>query len=306
MSLAIISHPDCRLHDPGPGHPEQFARISTTQDALKRYHFKPAATFYTAPTATRSHLIQAHSESYVDWIFSISPKEGQVSIDADTIMGPETLSAALHAAGSVILAVDLVMQHKQKVAFCNVRPPGHHAEREKAMGFCFFNNVAVGVRHAINQYHVKKIAIIDFDVHHGNGTQDIFQFDKNIMYCSSFEHPLFPGYEPEMDSSHVISVPLDANTAGPLFREKVSAAWFDRLSAFQPELIFFSAGFDAHVADPLGNLALTVEDFVWLTEQIGKIAKVYTEGRMISVLEGGYNLKALAECVPAHVNALTV
>jgi acetoin utilization deacetylase AcuC-like enzyme len=305
-SIAIISHPDCLLHDTILGHVERPDRIKVIQAALQKYNFKAPAGFYQAPLATKEQLATVHDKAYVDWIFSIAPEEDVIGIDEDTFMNPHTLNAALRAVGAVSLAVDLVMQNQAKVAFCNVRPPGHHAEREKAMGFCFFNNVAVGVTHAMREYNLKRIAIVDFDVHHGNGTQDIFQKNKHVLLCSSFEHPFYPGYEPEMDNEHIICVPLPAGTSGAEFREKVEAAWFNKLAAFQPELIFFSAGFDAHKNDLIAGLKLGVEDYVWITTQIAKIAQVHCEGRMVSTLEGGYNLDALAECVPAHVNAMIV
>jgi acetoin utilization deacetylase AcuC-like enzyme len=306
MTLAIISHPDCVLHDAGERHPERPERVKVIQDALERYTFKTPVEFLPAPLATRDQLIRVHDKRYVDWIISIAPTAELIGIDADTWMNPYTLQAALRAAGSVPFAVDLVMQNNAETAFCNVRPPGHHAERERAMGFCIFNNVAIGAAHAMAQYHLERVAIIDFDVHHGNGTQDIFQHDNRVLYCSSFEHPLYPGYDDEMDNAHILSVPLAAGTTGDVFREKVQAAWFDKIAGFQPQLIFFSAGFDAHTKDPLADLNLMEADYVWLTLQIAKMAKIYCDGRMVSVLEGGYNLNALAQCVPAHVNAMVI
>ena len=304
MTIAIISHPHCLLHDLGEGHPEQPARVQVIQDAIKQYPFKEPVKFYEAPLATREQLLRAHANAYVDWLISIAPKEGYIAIDADTIMNPHTLEAALRAAGSVPYAVDLVMQGDAQVAFCNVRPPGHHAEFDKAMGFCFFNNVAVGAAYAIAKYNLERIAIIDFDVHRGNGTQEIFHTNKHILYCSSFQHPFYPGYEEESDDKHVLSVPLPAGTGGDEFRRATEKAWFAKLAEFKPQLIFFSAGFDAHANDPLANLNLTEADYIWLTEQIAKIAKVCCDGKMISVLEGGYNLDVLAQCVPAHINAM--
>lgn len=304
MTLAIISHPDCVLHNAGSEHPERPERVQVIESALKNFPFQCPVEFLQAPLVTREQLISAHDSSYVDWIFSIAPKKSFIGIDEDTRMNPYTLNAALRAAGSVPLAVDLVMKGETQVVFCNVRPPGHHAEREKAMGFCFFNNVAVGVMHAIKHHGIERVAIVDFDVHHGNGTQSIFQRDKRVMYCSSFQHPFYPGYEEEMDSKHIICVPLRSGTTGAIFREKVQAAWFDKLAAFMPQIIFFSAGFDAHANDPLANLGLHKDDYIWITTQIANIAKVHSQGRMISVLEGGYNLDVLMECVPAHVNAM--
>jgi acetoin utilization deacetylase AcuC-like enzyme len=256
MTIAIISHPDCLLHYTGKSHPERPERVEVIQESLKKYPFKKKPVFHQAPLADREQLIETHDAAYVDWIFSISPKHGHIAIDADTIMSPHTLNAALRAAGAVILGVDLVMGKKAQAAFCNIRPPGHHAEKEKAMGFCFFNNVAIGVNHAIKKYDLKRVAIIDFDVHHGNGTQSIFQNNKKVMYCSSFQHPYYPGYEPEMDSEHIICVPLEAGTTGEEYRKKVADAWFEKLAAFKPELIFFSAGFDAHRDDPLADKRL--------------------------------------------------
>ncbi len=304
MSIAIISHPHCVLHDLGEGHPEQPARVQVIQEAIKQYPFKAPVKFYEAPLATREQLLRAHAKAQVDWIASIAPQEGYIAIDADTIMNPHTLEAALRAAGSVPYAVDLVMQHKAQVVFCNVRPPGHHAEFDKAMGFCFFNNVAVGAAYAIAEYGLERIAIVDFDVHRGNGTQEIFHTNKHILYCSSFQHPFYPGYEEESDDAQVLSIPIPAGAGGETFRELAEKIWFSKLAEFRPQLIFFSAGFDAHTDDPLANLNLTEADYVWLTEHIAKIAKVHCGGKMISVLEGGYHLDALAQCVPAHINAM--
>lgn len=304
MSKAIISHPVCALHETGPGHPERPDRVKAVQVALERYPFKKPVAFYEAPQASREQLILAHDADYVDWIHKVAPTDSLVGLDADTMMGPHSLEAALLAAGAVVYAVDLVMKGKAQAVFCNVRPPGHHAEHDKAMGFCFFNNVAVGVRYALEKYGIKRVAIIDFDLHHGNGTQDIFQNDSRVLYCSSFEHPFYPGYEPRKDNEHIIGVPLSAGMGGEEFRKRVQTAWFDKIVAFKPELLFFSAGFDAHANDQLGDLQFTKDDYVWITEQVIKLAAPTTGGRVISVLEGGYNLTALAECVPAHVDVL--
>jgi acetoin utilization deacetylase AcuC-like enzyme len=273
------------------------------EEALRLFPFSHPIEFYEAPFASREQLNEVHLPEYVEAIFAIAPLQGKIQIDADTAMNPFSLNAALRAAGSVTLAVDLLMQNKAKVAFCNVRPPGHHAEQKAAMGFCIFNNVAVGVRHAFNQYHLKRIAIIDFDVHRGNGTQDIFQDDARVLYCSSFLHPFYPGYDDELDNAHILSVPLVSQTQSKEFREKVSAAWFAKLTAFKPEMIFLSSGFDGHQDDYLADMNLQDEDYVWLTEAIAKIAKAQG-GKMIAVLEGGYNLSVLARCVPLHIEAM--
>ncbi|MBA3660141.1 MAG: histone deacetylase family protein [Gammaproteobacteria bacterium] len=303
MAIAIISHPDCLLHAI-EGHPEQPDRVSRIQAALKESPCLASLQFLDAPLATREELIRAHQEDYVDWIAQIAPQNNFLAIDADTIMNPYTLQAAKRAAGALIMAVDLVVPKKMDRAFCNVRPPGHHAEFNKAMGFCFFNNVAVGVHHALAQYGFQRIAIIDFDVHHGNGTQNIFQNDERVLYCSSFQHPFYPGYDASLDNSHILSVPLAENTEGLAFRERVAAAWFNPLATFKPEIIFISAGFDAHRDDPLASLKLEKEDYVWITKELLAIAKTHSEGRIISALEGGYHLPALAECAVAHVCAL--
>ena len=304
MTIAIISHEDCVLHSAGDVHPESPRRVEVIRQAIDHYHFKHPIKHLQAPLVKREQLQRVHPKHYIDWLTSIAPQEGLVGIDDDTFMNKNTLRAAYFSAGSVPLAVDLVMSGKMQAAFCNVRPPGHHAEREKAMGFCLFNNVAVGVMHAMEEHGLSRMAIVDFDVHHGNGTQEIFQHNDHVMLCSSFEHPLYPGYEPESDNAHIINLPLAAGTNGEHFRKQTAAAWFDKLNAFKPQLIFFSAGFDAHVKDPLGHMELTDADYVWLTMQIREIAEVHCEGKVISVLEGGYQLDALAHCVPAHINAL--
>jgi acetoin utilization deacetylase AcuC-like enzyme len=304
MTLAIVSHPNCALHEMGANHPEQPARFTTIDKSLRAYPFSPAAQFIQAPQATVEALCLVHPPAYVDRIFKLAPKSGIIALDPDTFMNTHTLDAALFAAGAGCLAVDIVMQNKAQAVFCNVRPPGHHAERTRAMGFCFFNNIAIAVRYAIQHYQLNRVAIVDFDVHHGNGTQDIFQPDEQVMLCSSFQHPFYPGYNREQDNPHILCVPLAAETEGKVFRQSVAKAWFDQLNAFKPDLICFSAGFDAHKDDPLAELSLVKEDYVWLTEQIKAIASTHSQGRMISLLEGGYHLPALAECVPAHAAAM--
>ena len=219
MTIAIISHPDCVLHHPGDLHPEAPRRVAIIQEALLRYHFHHPVTHLEAPLVQREQLLRVHPGHYIDWLASISPAEGVIGIDEDTFMSKDTLRAAYLAAGSVPLAVDTVMAGRAQAAFCNVRPPGHHAERERAMGFCFFNNVAVGAAHAMEVHGLSRIAIVDFDVHHGNGTQQIFQNCEQVMLCSSFEHPLYPGYEPEMDNAHILTVPLPAGTSGERFSQ---------------------------------------------------------------------------------------
>ncbi len=302
--LALITHVECVDHEMGPDHPESPARLQVIHQALAATTFAVPVVQLIAPAATHEQLSRAHAPHYVDELFAIAPKQGYLPLDPDTTMNPATLKAALYAAGAVVLAVDTVLTDQARVAFCYVRPPGHHAEVAKAMGFCFFNNVAVGVMHALAHYGLQRVAIIDFDVHHGNGTQAIFQSDARVMYCSSFEHPFYPGYSPAHDNAHLLPVPLPAGTTGAQFRERVAAAWFAKLRAFQPQLIFFSAGFDAHQDDPLADLKLSQDDYVWLTKEIAAIARDCCGGKMISVLEGGYNLDVLAQCVPVHVQAM--
>ncbi len=304
MTIAIISHPECVLHQAGYAHVEAPQRIEVIRDAIAHFDFCDKIIQLEAPMVTREQLLRVHLAHYIDELNALSPQTGMVAIDEDTAMNPHSLRAAYLAAGSVVCAVDLVMNGKVNAAFCNVRPPGHHAESAKAMGFCFFNNVAVGVMHALAHYPVQRVAIIDFDVHHGNGTQQIFQHHSQVMLCSSFQSPFYPGYDPANDNALMINLPLAAGTSGAEFREKAADAWFERLDQFKPQLIFFSAGFDAHVNDPLADLQFKDEDYVWLTASIRRIAEKYSQGRMISVLEGGYDLDALAGVVPAHINEL--
>ncbi|MHB1946644.1 MAG: histone deacetylase family protein [Gammaproteobacteria bacterium] len=302
MSVALISHPACLLHDMGWGHPEQPERVRVIAQALDQSGLD--LKNYAAPRATREQLVRAHDPKYVDTLFQIAPKDGMVALDPDTIMNPHTLEAALRAAGATIQAVDLVMQKEVSAAFCNVRPPGHHAEKSQAMGFCFFNNIAIAVLHALEQHKLKRVAIIDFDVHHGNGTEDIFRRDPRVMLCSSFQHPFYPFSGAQTHNSHILNLPLPAGTTGKEYREKVRDLWFQAVSDFKPEMIFFSAGFDAHASDELANLKLQAEDYAWITKEIKQIADRVCAGRMVSALEGGYALEVLGQCALAHVGAL--
>lgn len=304
MTIGIISHPDCMLHDMGSIHPEQPGRLRVIKEALSTSGLKADLRMYEAPLATRQQLERVHDVDYVDQVFSASPARGLVSLDADTWMNPHTLKAALRAAGAVILGVDLVMSGEVQSVFCNVRPPGHHAERSHAMGFCFFNNVAVGVAYALEQYQLKRVAIIDFDAHHGNGTEDIFAKDNRVLFCSSFQHPFYPFSGAETKSQHIINIPLPLGATGKVFRDKVAGQWLERLREFQPEMIFISAGFDAHAKEHLSNISLHEEDYAWVTQKIKAIADEVCQGRIVSVLEGGYALEVLGRCVVAHVGAL--
>jgi acetoin utilization deacetylase AcuC-like enzyme len=303
MSIAILSHPDCLLHDM-VDHPERPDRILVIENALAKSSFQHKLKFALAPQATLEQLQRVHSRKYIESIMNAAPMHGFFSLDEDTWMNPHTLPAALHAAGAAVAGVDLVMGGEVRAAFCNVRPPGHHAEKTKAMGFCFFNNVAVGAAHALAAHNLQRVAIIDFDVHHGNGTQDIFNNEKNVLLCSSFQHPFYPFSGAEQTNNNIINIPLPANSHGKLFREKVQTTWLTRLLEFSPEMIFFSAGFDAHDQDTLAHLSFIEEDYSWITTEVKKIADQTCSGRMVSILEGGYCLDVLGKCVVEHVGAM--
>jgi len=304
MTISIISHPDCALHEMGAHHPESPARLSAIEDQLLASGLDFVLQHHDAPLASREQLCRVHAPEYIDHIFRSSPTQGYTWLDPDTTMNPYSLSAALHAAGAVVLGVDLVMSKKISAAFCNVRPPGHHAEHNKAMGFCIFNNIAVGAAHALQVHKLKRVAIVDFDVHHGNGTEDIFREVPEVLLCSTFQHPFYPHSGSQLDSAHIVNVPLPSGTAGPAFRAAIERHWLPRLETFKPELILISAGFDAHIEEDMANLSLVEQDFAWVTYEIKKIADKYAKGRIVSALEGGYALSALGRSVAAHLNAL--
>lgn len=304
MTIAFISHENCLLHEMGKGHPESPARLKAIDKELLFCGLETVLQRYEAPMATQEQLCRAHDLGYVDQIFSRAPQEGIVRLDQDTIMNLYSLSAARLAAGAVVFGVDLVMSGRTKLAFCNVRPPGHHAEKKRAMGFCIFNNIAVGASHALHEYHLKKIAIMDFDVHHGNGTEDIFRDNPNVLYCSTFQHPFYPYSGAGIESEHIINVALPMGSGGLKFRAAVASHWLPALEAFKPELIFISAGFDAHIEDNMAGLELVEADFSWVTTKIKEKAEKYASGRIVSALEGGYALSALGRSVAAHIKAL--
>ena len=304
MQTAYISHPDCLKHEMGEGHPECPARLSAIEDQLIASGLLHFLQQHDAPLATFEQLARVHAKRYIEEIRAAAPEQGLVYLDPDTAMNPYSLNAALRAAGAVILAVDLVMAGKAGNAFCAVRPPGHHAESARAMGFCIFNNVAVGVAHAMAQYGMQRIAIADFDVHHGNGTEEIFRDDPRVMLCSTFQHPYYPFCGADSGNEHIINVPLPAGTSGAAFREAVSQFWLPALERFQPEMMFVSAGFDAHRDDDMAQLNLLENDYTWVTQQIKAIADKSCQGRIVSVLEGGYELHALARSALAHLKVL--
>lgn len=302
---AVISHPDTLLHVMDGQHPESPARITAIQSAIQASPLRHQLDFHQAPLATKQQLLQAHDKAYVDYIFSVAPSAGIIRLDADTAMGPASLEATLRASGAVILATDLVMQQKAKNAFCCTRPPGHHAGKRNSAGFCIFNHVAVGAMHAINHYGLQRIAIIDFDVHHGDGTEDIFKQNPAVMLCSTFQHPFYPHKGADSKTARMINVPLPANTSSLAFREAVMREFTPAIDAFQPQILFVSAGFDAHREDPLANLALEIDDFSWITRYIVALSVKHCKGRIVSCLEGGYHLRYLSESVLAHIKTLS-
>jgi len=304
MGIAFISHPDCELHDTGAGHPESPARMRAVLDYLPGREIWQRLTQYEAPLASTEQLYRVHARDYVDAVIAAEPAEGRVYLDPDTSMAPHSLDAALRAAGSVIKAVDLVISGNTDQAFCCVRPCGHHAEVARPMGFCLFNNVAVGARYAQHQFGISRVAIVDFDVHHGNGTEDIFRNDPSVLFCSTFQHPFYPGSGADTRSDHIVNVPLAAGSRGDRFRAAFEEKILPALNDFEPELLFISAGFDAHDDDPLAQLCLLEEDFAWATRKVKEVANMHARGRLISVLEGGYSLSALGPSVEAHLQAM--
>lgn len=304
MPTAYITHPDCLKHNMGSFHPECPQRLIAIENELKTAGLLEQLQRYDAPLATTDQLARVHTADYIDSIRQASPAAGIVALDADTAMNPFSLSAALHAAGAVILAADLVLAGTVNNAFCAVRPPGHHAESDRAMGFCLFNNIAVGVAHAIAHHHLQRVAILDFDVHHGNGSEEIFRDNPHVMLCSTFQHPFYPYSGASSATERIINVPLPRGSNGGVFRQAVADHWLPALDCFKPEMIFVSAGFDAHEDDDMAQLNLEDGDYVWITRQIKAIAAKYSQGRIVSALEGGYELKSLARCVAAHVQVL--
>jgi acetoin utilization deacetylase AcuC-like enzyme len=304
MTIAFITHPDCLRHEPGEHHPDSPARLHAIQDSLVSRGLDQVLRHYEAPQATHEQLCRVHDSVYVDRIHAASPAEGLHWLDEDTRMGPHSLDAALRAAGAAVLGVDLVLRREASAVFCSVRPPGHHAGRSQAMGFCLFNNVAVGAAHALEAHGLERVAVCDFDGHHGNGTEEIFREDPRCLLCSSFEHPFFPFTGADSSSTHVINVPLPAGADGHAFRRAVAEQWIDRLVAFNPQLILISAGFDGHQADDMTHLRLVEDDFAWVTREIKLVADTCADGRVVSVLEGGYEMGSLGRSAAVHIDTL--
>ncbi|MEI8144796.1 MAG: histone deacetylase family protein [Alphaproteobacteria bacterium] len=306
MTTLIVSHPKCLEHVTPPGHPERPDRLRIIERMLEHERFADLAR-ELAPEAELSDIARAHPGNYIERIRQAIPLSGLVSIDADTTLSPGSWEASLRSAGGAILAVDEVMSGKVSNAFVYTRPPGHHAEAATAMGFCIFNNAAIAARHAQAVYGAERVAIMDFDVHHGNGTQDIFWSDESVMYTSTHEMPLYPGtgaIGETGDHDQIVNAPLSAGDGGAEFRDAMEIAILPRLRAFNPDLVIISAGFDAHQRDPLANINLTEADFGWATRKLMDIADQTAGGRVVSVLEGGYDLEGLGRSVAAHVMAL--
>lgn len=305
-ATAYFSHPNCLSHDMGDGHPEQPARIATIEASLKAEGVWDRLLCRIAPPATRAHLQRAHSAAHLDRLAEAAPRPGAPCfwLDGDTALNTDTLDAAAHAAGAVVAAVDAVLGGEARTAFCNVRPPGHHAERDRAMGFCFYNNVAVAALHALDAHRLQRVAIIDFDVHYGNGTADIVGADPRVLLCMSYQWPLYPLPRPAPAAPRQSNILLPPGTDGAAFRTAVDKTWLPALRAFAPQLVLFSAGFDAHDADPLAELAWHEDDFAWVTRAILSTTRSSAAGRAVSTLEGGYDLPALGRAAAAHVRAL--
>lgn len=306
MTTLLISHESALLHATPAGHPERADRLRAITAVLEDESFSDLAR-EPAPEAEFEAIVQVHPMQYVDAMRAAVPRQGVVRVDADTSLSSGSWEPILRAAGGAVLAVDEVMTGHASNAFVAMRPPGHHAETATAMGFCFFNNAAIAARHARKHYNAERVAIVDFDVHHGNGSQEIFWSDASVMYCSTHEMPLYPGTGARSERGehdNIVNAPLAAGDGGDQFREAFRTAILPRLDAFRPDLVIISAGFDAHMRDPLANLNLMEADFTWVTQQLMEIADRHAGGRVVSVLEGGYDLQGLSESVAAHVKAL--
>ncbi|MBN3758950.1 histone deacetylase family protein [Paraburkholderia sp. Tr-20389] len=304
MATGFYSHADCLQHEMGQWHPECPARLQAIEDQLIASRIGELIERESAPLADEAALLRVHTKAHVDYLRERSPQSGYAEIDPDTSMNPHTWTAALRAAGAAVAATDAVIEGRYDNAFCSVRPPGHHAEPARAMGFCFFNNVAIAARHALEVHKLERVAIIDFDVHHGNGTEAAFSNDARVLMCSIFQHPFYPFTGADNQAPNMCNVPIAARSKGMVVREAIDMIWLPRLDAFKPQMLFVSAGFDAHREDDLGNMALVEDDYAWITQQIRQVADKYAKGRIVSCLEGGYNLSALGRSVVAHVRAL--
>lgn len=305
MATLLFTHPACLKHDPSPGHPESPARLASVLAALDAPEFAGLIR-REAPRAERAWIERAHPAAYVERLLAVVPKSGYVAIDGDTIVSPDSGEAALRAAGALCAAVDAVMASEGTNAFCAVRPPGHHAEATVAMGFCLFNNVAIGALHARAVHGCERVAVVDFDVHHGNGTQAMFERDPDLFFASTHQSPFYPGtgMASEHGVGNIVNVPLRSGSGSAQFRAAMNDTVLPALTGFRPDFILISAGFDAHRDDPLAGLRLTDEDFAWVTGEILDVARESCAGRVVSTLEGGYDLDAVASSASAHVREL--
>jgi acetoin utilization deacetylase AcuC-like enzyme len=309
LTVLLYTHPASLGHDTGPGHPESIHRMRAIEAVLERETRKGSLIGIErreAPRAERAQLERVHTVRHIDGVLAAEPAEGHVRLDPDTVMSPGSAEAGLRAAGAACAAVDAVLGGEAKAAFCALRPPGHHAEAERAMGFCLFNSIAAGARQAIAAHGLARVAIFDFDVHHGNGTQAIFERDPQVQYLSTHQWPLYPGTgaRHETGVGNIVNCPLPAGTGSAAWRRTVAAEILPAIDGFAPELIMISAGFDAHRADPLAMLELGEDDFAWVTRELAALAARHAQGRVVSVLEGGYDLTALANSTWAHLQAL--
>jgi acetoin utilization deacetylase AcuC-like enzyme len=306
MPTALFTHPDCLKHDPGHGHPESIARLEAVLGELHRPDYA-GLIWREAPRASIEQIARVHEREYIEGVLAAVPKAGYAALDPDTVLSPGSGEAALRAAGACVAAVDAVMSGAAANAFCAVRPPGHHAERDRAMGFCLFNNVAIGSAHALEAYKLSRVAIVDFDVHHGNGTQDWAMGQEKVLFCSSHQFPFYPGTGSTGEKGpkgNIINAPLPQGADGQTFRRAMQEIILPAVANFAPEIIFISAGFDAHKDDPLGGLRLTEDDYGWITAELCRSAKQSAKSRIVSTLEGGYDLAALGASAGAHVRAL--
>ena len=305
FNLGILWHDRCSLHEMGNDHPERPERLEAIKNGVASDSELSKWQFFEGRVATQKEIERAHDPSYVETIFQRAPSKGYYSLDPDTCMNPSSLEAAQRAAGCVLDGVDLIMKQNFQRVFCAVRPPGHHAEYHKAMGFCLFNNIAVGVRYLLEHYDVERVAVLDFDVHHGNGTEDILKDDTRVLFCSSFQHPFYPFTELVTQHPRVIHSPLPAESDGRAIRKAFQKQWAPALKSFKPEFVFFSAGFDAHAQDQMASLNWSSQDYRWLTEAVIHTLAGPGRNRILSALEGGYELQSLKQSTLAHLKGLT-
>lgn len=305
MDTLYITHPDCSLHNMGSWHPECPDRLEVIHQQLVSSGMIEFLKHQIAEPATDTDILRVHTTRHLDYLKSKVPAEGSFAIDADTLMNPYTLQAARVAAGAGISAVDALMSGKHKTAFCSVRPPGHHAEPDAAMGFCFFNNIAIAAAYALEVHGLTRVAIIDFDVHHGNGSEEAFAGNSSVMMCGVYQYPLYPNKRHEPQAKNMVNVPVQAGARGTDVFSIVTNTWLPALYEFSPQMVFVSAGFDGHREDEMGQLRLVEDDYAWITAELVELADKTAQGRIVSMLEGGYSLPALGRSVLAHVRSLS-